>query len=98
MMSFGCFFVSPEPSEKMTPKLSENTFFKTQDLALATAVSLFYPLEAIDRGNRKAQFVFKQNSGLDELITSYWRRELKVEPQTYFDAMRVIKGRLYQSQ
>lgn len=82
----------------MTQQLIEKDFFKTQDLALATAISLSYPLEAIDHGGRKAQFVFRQNSGLDELITSYWRRELKVEPQTYFDAMRVIKGRLYQSQ
>jgi len=79
----------------MTPKLSENTFFKTQDLALATAVSLFYPLEAIDRGNRKAQFIFKRDAGLDNLVASYWRRELKVGPQEYYDAMRVIKGRLY---
>jgi hypothetical protein len=81
----------------MSPELlSENTLFRSADLALATAVSLFYPLEAIDRENpRKAQFVFKRDAGLDELIQSYWRRELKVEPQSYFDAMRLIKGRLY---
>jgi hypothetical protein len=83
----------------MTPRLNENTFFKTQDLALATAISLFYPLVAIDRESnpRKAQFVFKRDAGLDELIASYWRRELKTEPQAYFDAMRVIKGRLYEN-
>jgi hypothetical protein len=81
----------------MTPRLNENDFTKTQDLALATAISLAYPLTAIDRESnpRKAQFVFKRDIGLDELIASYWRRELKVEPQAYFDAMRAIKGRLY---
>jgi len=81
----------------MTPRLNENDFIKTQDLALATAISLSYPIAAIDRESnpRKAQFVFKRDAGLDELITSYWRRELKVEPQAYFDAMRAIKGRLY---
>jgi hypothetical protein len=82
----------------MTPKvLEENDFLRTQDLALATAISLFYPLAAIDRESnpRKAQFVFKRDAELDELITSYWRRELRVEPQAYFDAMRAIKGRLY---
>jgi hypothetical protein len=74
-----------------------NENFSTQDLALATAVSLFHPLEAIDRESnpRKAQFVFKRDARLDELIARYWRRELKVEPQAYFDAMRAIKGRLY---
>ena len=80
----------------MTPKLNENTFFKTADLALATAISLSFPLEAIEHGDRKAQFIFRQAAGLDELIASYWRRELKVEPQAYYDAMRVIKGRLYE--
>ena len=76
---------------------SKNKKFATADLALATALSLFYPLETIDRESnpRKAQFVFRQTARLDELITSYWRRELKVGPQEYYDAMRVIKGRLY---
>jgi hypothetical protein len=79
----------------MIKQLVEKDFFRTADLALATAISLSYPLEAIDRGSRKAQFVFEREAGLDELIASYWRRELKVEPQSYYDAMRAIKGRLY---
>ncbi len=79
----------------MTTLLNENDFFKTTDLALATAISLFYPLEAIERGGRKAQFIFRRDAGLDDLIQSYWRRELTVEPQAYFDALRAIKGRLY---
>ncbi len=83
----------------MIPRLNENDLVKTQDLALATALSLFYPLEAIDRENpRKAQFIFKRDAKLDELITGYWRGELKVEPAAYFNAMRIIKGRLYESQ
>jgi len=76
--------------------LKENNFYRTADLALATAVFLFYPLEAIDKQNpRKAQFLFKRESQLDELIESYWRGELKVEPQAYFNALRIIKARLY---
>jgi hypothetical protein len=75
-----------------------NRKFSTVDLALATVIFLTFPLEAIDRKNpRKAQFVFKHDAGLDELIASYWRRELRCEPQAYFDAMRAIKGRLYDS-
>lgn len=76
--------------------MQENNFYSTSDLALATAISLFYPLEAVDKQNpRKAQFLFKRDGKLDELIESYWRSELKVEPQAYFNAMRVIKARLY---
>jgi hypothetical protein len=83
----------------MTKQLNENIIFKTADLALATAISLSYPLETIDRDSnpRKAQFVFRQTNGLDELIASYWRKEIKVEPQAYFDAMRSIKARLYEN-
>jgi len=79
-----------------TEILKENNFYRTADLALTTAIYLFYPLETIDRQNpRKAQFLFKRDSQLDELIEGYWRGDLKVEPQAYFNALRVIKARLY---
>ncbi len=79
----------------MTILLHENDFFKTTDLALATVIFLSCPLEAIDRSGRKAAFIFKRTTELDELIQSYWRRELKVEPIAYFEALRLIKARLY---
>lgn len=79
-----------------TEILNEKDFYQTSDLALAAVIFLFYPLEAIGRQNpRKAQFLFKRNNQLDELVESYWREELKVEPQAYFNALRVIKARLY---
>ena len=80
----------------MIKKLQEKDFYKTADLALTAVVFLFYPLEAINKQNpRKAQFLFKQDAELDELIEKYWKGELKVEPQAYFNALRVIKARLY---
>ena len=80
----------------MIKKLNKKRTYKTTDLALATAISLFYPMKTIDRQNPyKAQFTFKQCTKLDKLIEDYWRGELKVEPQTYFNALRVIKARLY---
>lgn len=82
----------------MTLQFNEKNYTRTADLALATAVSLFYPLESIERGGRKAQFVFKRDVGLDDLIANYWRRELKVEPTAYFEALRLIKARLYENQ
>ena len=70
--------------------------YSTSDLALATAISLWYPIDVIDRQNpHKATFLFKRNERLDETIEAYWRRELKVEPQAYFDQLRTIKTRLY---
>lgn len=76
--------------------LNEKDFYRTADLALATTISLFYPIEVIDKQNpRKAQFLFKREAGLDELIERYWQGELKVDPQAYFNALRVVKARLY---
>ena len=73
-----------------------NNYYSTSDLALASAISLHYPLQAIDRQNpHKAQFLFKRDEQLDKLIESYWRGELQVEPQTYFNQLKNIKARLY---
>lgn len=71
--------------------------FSTTDLSLATVLSLFYPLDSIDKANRqKSIFLFKREDGFDELITSYWRRELKVEPQALLSQLKAIKSRLYE--
>lgn len=71
-------------------------YYSTSDLALATAISLWYPIDTIDRQNpRKATFLFKRDEKLDELIEVYWKRELKVEPQEYFNQLKAIKARLY---
>jgi len=71
--------------------------FSTHDFSLAATISLFHPIEDIDRENpRRAEFVFKRDAELDDLISSYWRRELKVDPQSHADAMRILKARLYE--
>ena len=70
--------------------------YSTVDLALATAISLWHPIDAIDKQNpRKATFLFRRNHNLDQIIESYWKRELKIEPQTYFNQLKAIKARLY---
>lgn len=81
----------------MTQRISNiNDYYSTSDLALSTAISLYYPLEVIDRTNpQKAQFLFKKDEGLDQFVESYWRGELRIEPQTYFNQLKTIKARLY---
>jgi len=79
--------------------LKEKDFYRTSDLALAATISLFYPIEAIDKQNpRKAYFIFKREEGLDKLIEKYWRGELRVEPKMFFNQLRVLKARLYGSE
>lgn len=77
--------------------IKQNDFYRSSDLALATLLSLYYPIEAIDRTDPsgKSYFLFKRDEGLDQLVEQYWRRELRVEPQTYFNQLKLIKARLY---
>jgi len=80
----------------MIQRLDINDFYETSDLALATAISLWYPIDAIDKQNpRKATFLFKRDEKFDELLEAYWKRELKIEPQEYFNQLKAIKARLY---
>ncbi len=73
-----------------------NNYYTTSDLALATAISLCFPIDVIDKQNpRKVSFLFKREEKLDELIEAYWKRELKIEPQQYFNQLKAIKARLY---
>lgn len=71
--------------------------YTTSDLALVTTLSLFYPIESVERtSSDKAMFLFRRAEGLDELIEAFWRRELNVEPQAYFTQLKIIKSRLYE--
>jgi len=80
----------------MTNALIQSDFYRTADISLATAIALTYPIEAIDRQNpRKAEFLFKKQDGLSELIEKYWRGELRVDPNLYFQQLRIVKARLY---
>jgi len=77
-------------------EIKSKDYYTTSDLALATAVALFYSLDSLDFQNpRKANFIFKKESGLDILIETYWKGELTVEPQAYFNQLKSLKTRLY---
>ena len=80
----------------MTQINSLNDSYSTSDLALATTISLWHPLEAVDKTNpSKAQFLFKRDENLNQLIESFWKQELRIEPQAYFNQLKIIKSRLY---
>lgn len=70
--------------------------YKTSDLALAVTLSLYCSITSIEKQNpRKAQFIFDRNQELDNLLDRYWKKELLVEPRTYFDELKALKARLY---
>lgn len=78
--------------------LNESGFFRSSDLALVVALSLFFPVEAIDKEpmSGKAYFLFrKDGKDFEKILQQYWSRELRIEPQTFFNQMKVIKARIY---
>jgi len=76
-----------------------NDSTSTSDLALATTLSLNFPILSIDKSNpRKASFIFKSDEKLQLLIQAYWAGTVRVNPQVYFNQLRVIKSRLYEEQ
>lgn len=76
--------------------LDGKDFYRTADLGLIVVISLSYPIELIDRQNpKKAEFLFETSNELIALVESYWRGELLIEPQKYFNQLKIIKTRLY---
>lgn len=74
----------------------KKSFYETSDLSLASALSIYLPIAAINKQNpQKAQFVFERNSKLNSLLDKYWNKELLIEPRAYFDQLKAIKARLY---
>ncbi len=80
----------------MSAKMTTN-LYQCSDLGLTTVLSLYFPIVSINRSpnSHKAFFSFEQTKELNNLIQSYWRGELRIEPKTYFDQLRTIKARLY---
>lgn len=69
--------------------------FSTTDLALATAISLYYPIEKIDKNNpEKLKFIFNRDEHFDELLETYWKNKMLVNPVCYFNQLKFIKTRL----
>lgn len=72
------------------------SLYSTADLPCAAALSLFMPIEGVDRANpRRSYFQFARNARLEEIVSMYQRGELTVEPRAYFDAIKALKVRLY---
>jgi len=83
----------------MTKILKETDYYKTTDIALCSALCCYnYHIEAIDKQNpSKAIFLIKRDERLDDLIQLYFTHQLKVEPLRFFNYLKEIKTRIYNS-
>jgi hypothetical protein len=72
-------------------------FFKNSDLALATAISVLgVAIEAMQQtDSERMNFIFTKSDKLTDIVNRFWRGELLVEPQSYFNQLKVLKTRIY---
>jgi len=71
-------------------------FYQTSDLSLATTLSLYFPIESVDKSDlKRVSFIFKRSKEFDAILKSYWREEIDVKPQKFFSQMKIIKTRIY---
>jgi hypothetical protein len=76
----------------------EPDVYRTTDLALAAAISQWYPLETNDhRADGPVVFVFRRATHLDSLLERYWRGTLRVEPQAYCEQVHVLQHRVWKA-
>lgn len=73
------------------------SYYETQSLSLAsTLISLGLSLDSVVKDPEgKATFIFPQTEELNQIIEIFWKRELKVEPNSFWEAQRFLKSRIY---
>lgn len=77
----------------------DKTFYETNSLVLSsTLVCLGIPLDSVIKNPvGKSVFIFPHTDDLDQILESFWKRSLKVEPNSFFEAQRFLKSRIYGS-
>ena len=66
------------------------------DLALASYLSIqFQIIELKTENGIKFEFVFSYSSELQKSISDFYSNKAQVNPLTYFNAIKNLKGRLY---
>ncbi len=75
---------------------NQDHFFKTSDFPLATAICVFgIAIEGMQQTDERQYFIFAKSDKLTDIVNRFWRGELLVEPQAYFNQLKVLKTRLY---
>ena len=72
--------------------------FRTADLSLTAALCVSgFVVEEMERVSpTRSVFIFKDSSDLQESVNGYWRGDLRVEPQSFFNQLKTIKARIYE--
>ena len=74
-----------------------SVIFTTYDLGASTALLCAgFELLSVDKVNpRKALFIFRKTSGIEDAANQYFSDQLRVGARSFFDNLRALKNRLY---
>ncbi|MDC0977640.1 DUF5659 domain-containing protein [bacterium] len=78
--------------------MKQNDLFITNDLGLSACLACYdYSIFCLDKKTDRGRvaFYFKKGDGLDDLIQGYWANTATVKPQIYFNAIKMLKNRIY---
>ncbi len=68
------------------------------DMSLVSClVALEFPVIAFNRDPKdypKVKMIFKKTKELEETINNFWNGSLRIEPKTYWNAIREMKSRV----
>jgi len=72
--------------------------FRTADLALTAALCVSgFVVEEMERVNpTRSVFIFQNSAELQGAVNGYWRGDLRVEPQAFFNQLKTLKARIYE--
>ena len=82
----------------MTMTINNINEFRTADLALTAVICVFgFVIKSIEKINiQRSVFIFENSEELLEVVNKYWRQELRIEPQQYFNQLKILKARIYE--
>lgn len=89
---------SVDEERKSIPLDDSSVVFTTYDLGVSTALLCAdFELLSIDRKDnpRKALFIFKRASDIEDTANQYFSDKLRVKARSYFDHLKALKNKLY---
>jgi len=72
--------------------------FRTADLSLTAALGVSgFVVEEMERVSpTRSVFIFQSSTELQEAMSAYWRGDLRIEPQSFFNQLKSLKARIYE--
>jgi hypothetical protein len=86
-----------KPSKGLIPIDDPSLVWTTYDLGVSTALLCAgFELLAVQKSDpRKALFVFKKESDIEETANKYFSDRLNVKARSFFDHLKALKNKLY---